>query len=64
MYPFVSLYFKDEVASRLNCPERYDNGGFVENDPRHYYRIWFWQRPFSTGFNAHRLKPLPKCKAG
>ena len=34
MSNFVSLYFKDEVASRLHRPERYDDGGFVENDPR------------------------------
>ena len=31
---FMSLYFQDDVVSRLNCPDRYDDGGFVENDPR------------------------------
>lgn len=31
---FMSLYFKDDVASRLYRPDRYDDGGFVDNDPR------------------------------
>jgi hypothetical protein len=30
----MSLYFEDEVVTRLNRPERYDDGGFVENDQR------------------------------
>ncbi|XP_078167089.1 uncharacterized protein LOC144561865 [Carex rostrata] len=34
MTNFMSLYFEDEVVTRLNRPERYDDGGFVENDTR------------------------------
>ena len=31
---FMSSYFQDDVASRLSRLDRYNNGGFVENDPR------------------------------
>ena len=34
MTNFMSLYFEDEVVTRLNRPERYDDSGFVENDTR------------------------------
>ena len=34
MTNFMSLYFKDEVVTRLNRPERYDDGEFAENDTR------------------------------
>lgn len=29
MTNFMLLYFEDDVASRLNCPERYDYDRFV-----------------------------------